>query len=219
MGRSRLCPPTSCHVRSPCPSAHLHLLTFHNNSAGTEPWTFSGEDIRVWEQLLTYTLDKALDNGTESGSILEEIAATVHEHHIPTWTSATRITDLIVSKLGITNLKETSALKLANQTLISAYSAPRDTVITTWLIRSLTRIVEESPISLAPCVLDQVQEGLSLWFADESSVFSAEEYEFDVRYNFNVFIYRHSYLLLLGFDGLPNHLTCYPGTPSTAGNY
>jgi len=159
---------------------HLRLLTF-DNSAGNEPWTFSGEDVRVWEQLLTYTLDKALDNGAEPGSILEEIAATLHEHHTPTWTSATRIVDLIVSKLGTTDLEETSALKLANQTLISAYSAPRDTVITTWLIRSLTRIVEESPTSLSPCVLDQVQGGLSLWFADENSVFSVGEYEFDVR--------------------------------------
>ena len=131
--------------------------------------------------MFTYTLDKALDNGAEPGSILEEIAATVYEHHIPTWTSATRIVDLIICKLGIMNLKETSALKLANQTLVSAYSAPRDTIVTTWLIRSLTRIVEESPSSLVPRVLDQVQEGLSLWFADENSVFSAEEYEFDVR--------------------------------------
>ena len=126
-------------------------------------------------------MDQALDNGAEPSSILEEIAATVHEHHTPTWASATRIVDLIVSKLSVTNLEETSALKLANQTLISAYSIPRETVITTWLIRSVTRIVEESPASLAPYVLDQVQEGLGLWFADESSVFSVEEYEFDVR--------------------------------------
>ena len=131
--------------------------------------------------MFTYTLDKALDNGAEPGSILEEIAATIYEHHTPTWTSATRIVDLIICKLGIKNLKETSALKLANQTLVSAYSAPRDTIVTTWLIRSLTRIVEESPSPLVPQVLDQVQEGLSLWFADENSVFSAEEYEFDVR--------------------------------------
>ena len=163
------------------------MLTFQNNRAGNEPWTFSGDDVRVWERLFTYTLDKALDNGTEPGSILEEIAATVHEHHTPTWTSATRIVDLIVSKLAITNLKETSALKLANQTLISAYPAPRDTVVTTWLIRSVTRIVEESPTSLAPYVLDQIQEGLSQWFADESSVFSTEEYEFDVRDHSGIF--------------------------------
>lgn len=157
-------------------------MTIHNR-AGKEPWTFSGEDIRVWEQLFTYTLDKALDNGTEPGPVLEEIAAAVHEHHTPAWPSATRIVDLIISKLSTANLKETSALKLANQTLISAYSTPRDTVITSWLIRSVTRIVEESPASLTPYVLDQVQEGLGLWFADESSVFSAEEYEFDVRHD------------------------------------
>ena len=164
------------------------MLTFQNNRAGNEPWTFSGEDVRVWERLFTYTLDKALDNGAEPSSILEEIAATVHEYHTPTWTSATRIVDLIVSKLNVANLKETSALKLANRTLISAYPTPRDTVITTWLIRSVTRVVEESPTSLAPYVLDQIQEGLGLWFADESSAFSAEEYEFDVRYDSGVFV-------------------------------
>ena len=163
-------------------------MTFQNNRAGNEPWTFSGEDIKVWEQLFTYTLDKALDNGADPGSVLEEIAATVHEHHTPTWTSATRIVDLIVSKLGPTNLKETSALKLANKTLISAYPASRDTVIAAWLIRSVTRIVEESSTPLAPYVLDQIQDGLSLWFADESTVFSAEEYEFDVRHDSAVFV-------------------------------
>ena len=135
-------------------------------------------------------MDKALDNGAEPGSILEEIAQTVHGHCTPTWTSAPRVVDLIVSKLGVENQKETSVLKLANQTLISAYLAPGDTITTTWLIRSVTRIVEESPTSLAPYVLDQIQEGLSLWFADESSVFSMEEYEFDVRYDFDVFVDR-----------------------------
>lgn len=156
-------------------------MTLQDNRAGNEPWTFSGEDIKVWEQLFTYTLDKALDNGAEPGSVLEEIAATVLEYHRPAWTSATRVVDLIISKLGTASLKETSALTLANQTLISAYSATPDTTVTTWLIRSVTRIVEESPKSLAPYVLDQIQDGLSLWFADEASVFSVEEYEFDVR--------------------------------------
>ena len=164
-------------------------------------------------------MEKALDNGAEPGPILEEIAVAVHEQHTPTWTSATRIVDLIVSKLSIANLKETSALKLANQALISAYAAPRDTVITTWLIRSLTRIVEESPSSLAPCVLDQVQEGLGLWFADESSVFSVEEYEFDVRYNFAASVDQSLHLSLLGFNVLPNYSTRHPRAPSTMGNY
>ena len=163
-------------------------MTFRDNRAGNEPWTFSGEDIKVWEQLFTYTLDKALDNGADPDSVLEEIAATVYEHQTPTWTSATRIVDLIASRLGPTNLKETSVLKLANKTLISAYPASRDTVITAWLIRSVTRIVEESPTPLAPYVLDQIQDGLSLWFADESTMFSAEEYEFDVRHNSTVFV-------------------------------
>jgi len=204
-------------VRSLC-TCTLALVDITKNSAGNEPWAFSGEDIRIWEQLFTYTLDKALDNGAEPGSILEEIAAAVHEHHTPTWASATRIVDLIVSKLGIANLKGTSALKLANQTLISAYSAPRDTVITTWLIRSVTRIVEDSPTSLASYVLDQIQEGLSLWFADENSVFSAEEYEFDVRYESDVFFSPSSHSLSLGFDVLPNHPARYPGTSSAMGN-
>ena len=193
-------------------------MTFENNSAGNEPWAFSGEDVRVWERLFTYTLDKALDDGAEPGAVLEEIAATVHEHHTPTWTSATRIVDLIISKLSIENLKETSVLKLANQTLIWAYSTPQDTVITTWLIRSLTRIVEESPSSLAPSVLDQLQEGLSLWFADESLVFSTGEYEFDVRGDFSVFIDQSSYLPLLGFNVLPIYFARHPRAPSTTGN-
>lgn len=93
-----------------------------------------------------------------------------------------------MSKLSTVDLNETSALKLANQTLISAYSATRDTVITSWLIRSVTRLVEESSTSLAPSVLDLIQDGLSLWFADEDSVFSTEDYEFDVCCDLSGFI-------------------------------
>lgn len=159
-----------------------------HNRAGNEPWAFSSEDVKVWERLFTYTLDKALDSGADPSSVLEEIATTVLEHHTPTWVSAARIVDLIVSKLDAANLEGTSALKLANQTLMSAYSATRDTVITTWLIRSVTRVVEESPAPLASYVLDQIQDGLSLWFADETSVFTVEEYEFDVRPDLSTFI-------------------------------
>lgn len=193
------------------------MLTLQNNSAGNEPWAFSGEDVRVWEHLFTYTLDKALDNGAEPGKTLEEIAATVYAHYTPAWTSATRIVDLIVSKLSLANLEETSTLKLANQTLVSAYSTPVDTVVTTWLIRSLTRIVEESPTPIVPCVLDQVQEGLSLWFADENSVFSVEEYEFDVGNSYTVSI-NGSLHPLLGSNVLPNYPARYSSTPTAMGN-
>lgn len=180
LGRGSFRPLASYHVIF-CAPLHQRSLTLQDNRAGNEPWAFCGEDIRIWERLLTYTLDKALDNGAEPGSVLEEVAATILEHHTPTWTSATRIVDLIISKLGVENLRESSTLKLANETLTSAYSSTQDTIIATWLIRSVTRVVEGTSASLAQYVLDQIQDGLSLWFTDENSVLSAGEYEFDVR--------------------------------------
>ena len=79
--------------------------------------------------------------------------------------------------------------------------------------------MEESPKSLTPCVLDQIQEGLGLWFADESSVFSTEEYEFDVRHNFTAFVSPSLHIPLLGFDVLPDYSARHSGPSSTMGNY
>lgn len=128
-------------------------------------------------------LAKALDNGIDPSTVLDQIAGQILRHHTPTWTSATRIVDLIVSDSDAANLKEIpmEVIELANYTLVSSYPPePRNKVLSQWLIRSVTRVVEDCPAPLAMQVLEKMQEGLSIWISDEYRVFTPDEYEFDV---------------------------------------
>jgi hypothetical protein len=49
-----------------------------------------------------------------------------------------------------------------------------------WLIRPATRVVDTRPVEKLCGVLGALQEGLSVWIADQHHVFTAEEYMFDV---------------------------------------
>jgi hypothetical protein len=57
-----------------------------------------------------------------------------------------------------------------------------------WLIRTATRIVDTCPVNKLCEVVGSLQEGLSVWIADQYRVFSAEEYAFDVRGFIPVFL-------------------------------
>ena len=49
-----------------------------------------------------------------------------------------------------------------------------------WLMRTVTRVVETCPTKMLRELLSALQEGLSVWIADQYRVFTAEEYVFDV---------------------------------------
>ena len=49
-----------------------------------------------------------------------------------------------------------------------------------WLIRTAMRVMDTRPVEKLCEVVGALQEGLSMWIADQHQVFTAEEYVFDV---------------------------------------
>jgi hypothetical protein len=162
-----------------------HPLTCISRS-NDEPWAFADEDLAAWEKLISYTLAKALDNGVEPQSVLEQLAGQISEHHTPTWSCATRIVDVMVSNLDIANSKDVplEVMDLVNLTMVSSYPpAPRNKIFSRWLIRAVAKVLDECPLNLVTQLLQKIQEGLSMWISDEYKVFTSDEYNYDVSFS------------------------------------
>ncbi|CCM01174.1 uncharacterized protein FIBRA_03222 [Fibroporia radiculosa] len=146
-------------------------------------WDMSTEDVEAWDKLLQTTIAKGLDYGIDSVSVIDQIAAKILSNHDPTLTSSTRVVDLLLSHLEINEARQipSEVMEFANDTLVSSYPPePRNKVTALWMIRSLTRIIDACPIELSLSMFEILQEGLSLWIADDYQVFTAEEYAMDI---------------------------------------
>ncbi|KAI0044102.1 hypothetical protein FA95DRAFT_1681450 [Auriscalpium vulgare] len=147
------------------------------------PWEMSSADLDAWEAMLKFCIDRALDDGVETVRILDHVASILSSTHIPSSSSSTRVADLLLSHLEIDDAADAPAtlLEFVNDTLVSTYPPePRGKVVSMWLLRTVTRIVDVCPLSLFQDVVGSIQEGLQTWIADEYRVFTEEEYSFDV---------------------------------------
>lgn len=137
----------------------------------------------AWDALLRGAISKAFDYGVDSVSVIDQVAARICSTKSLTFTSATRVADLLLSHLDFNEAREIpmDVLGLTNDSLLAAYPPESDDKVTAlWLIRSLTRTIDACPAELALNLFELVQEGLSVWIADEFEAFSAEEYALDV---------------------------------------
>lgn len=147
-------------------------------------WTLSSDDFNTWEDFLCHTINKALDYGIDSIAVLDAIAELVSQNQNPTFTSFTRVADLLLSHLDMPDARQIpdAVMEFVNDTLRYSYPPePRNKVTSMWVIRSLTRVIETCPSELAMNLLESVQEGLCTWISDEYQALSQEEYTFDVR--------------------------------------
>ncbi|TFY54884.1 hypothetical protein EVJ58_g8595 [Rhodofomes roseus] len=164
--------------------------------AAFDMWNY---DAEVWNAILRETMDRALDYGIDSVTVVDQVASTVSSHHSPTMSaSATRIADLLLSNLDITDARDVpkDVLDLVNDTLITTYPPePRNKVVSLWLIRTLTRVIDACPIELSMNMFELLQEGLAHWISDDYQVFTAEEYAMDI-----LPVYQ---TVLLGIQSLP----------------
>lgn len=161
-------------------------------------WEITGDDVDAWDALLRGAISKAFDYGVDSVSVIDQVAARICSTKSLTFTSATRVADLLLSHLDFNEAREIpmDVLGLTNDSLLAAYPPESDDKVTAlWLIRSLTRIIDACPAELALNLFELVQEGLSVWIADEFEAFSAEEYALDI-----LPVYQ---TVLLGVESLP----------------
>ncbi|KAI0322414.1 hypothetical protein OF83DRAFT_803492 [Amylostereum chailletii] len=146
-------------------------------------WEMSNDDLEAWETTLQFCIDKALDDGVDTARVLDHVAGLISSTHIPTSISSTRVADVLLSHLDINDAADTPAvlLEYVNDTLVSTYPPDlRNKVISMWLVRSITRLVDQCPLSMLQSVLRIVQEGIATWIEDVYEVFTQEEYSFDV---------------------------------------
>ena len=140
----------------------------------------SSEDLDAWDATLQICLARVHDDGADAARVLDHLAGTIASTHIPTDASATRAAELLLSHLE-TPSDAPALLGFVNDTFVSTYPPePRNTVTSMWLIRAATRVVDTCPVDKLCEVMAALQEGLSVWIADQHQVFTTEEYAFDV---------------------------------------
>jgi hypothetical protein len=139
-------------------------------------WEMSTEDLDSWDATLQVCLARVLDDGGDATRVLDHLAGTISSMHIPTGASA----ELMLSHLDAPS-DAPALLGFVNDTLASTYPPePRNKVVSMWLIRAATRVVDTCPVKKLREVIGALQEGLSVWVADQYQVLTAEEYAFDV---------------------------------------
>src|ERR1700722_1637944 len=158
-------------------------LTSNIRSNATR-WELSNDDFRSWDELLCYTICQASDCGIDSAAVLDYVADIINQHSSLTFTSSVRVADLLMSRCELPEARQLtgSLLDLVNDALQSSYPPePRNKVISMWMIRSLTRLIDTCPAEMAQALLEKMQDGLCLWVSDTFRILSQEEYAFDVR--------------------------------------
>lgn len=141
-------------------------------------------DIGLWNTTLRDTMDKALDYGIDSVTVVDQIASTVSSHQSSASpASATHLADLLLSNLDINDARDVpgDVLQLVNDTLVTTYPPePVDKITSIWLMRTLARVLDACPVELSATVFELLQYGLAHWISDEHEVFTFDEYTMDV---------------------------------------
>lgn len=128
-------------------------------------------------------MNKALDYGIDAISVLDDVAATLSENDSPIYACATRVVDNLLSRLDMFDARHIpeSLFKFANSILIANYPPEAETkVMSLWMIRPLTRVIELCPLELALSMLEVLEVGICAWISDEQSTLTLEEYDNDV---------------------------------------
>ena len=144
-----------------------------------------GSDDTLWEDLLTYTTNKALDHGVDSAIVLDNIADFVSCFQTPgaSPASSIRLVDNLLSHLESSEMRDIpqNLLELVSDTMRATYPPePRNKGIAMWLVRSLTSVVENCPVEFCLSVLQTLRESLCMWLADGCGVWTEDHFTYDV---------------------------------------
>ncbi|KDR82377.1 hypothetical protein GALMADRAFT_237655 [Galerina marginata CBS 339.88] len=166
-------------------------------------WNPVGEDYNTWEDILTYTTGKALDHGFNTAHVLDTIANFISYFQTPGLHPApsTRLVDVLLSHIDLSELGELplQAIELASITMRATYPPePRNTPVAMWMVRSLTNLIEHCPPELCLRLLHTLEDGLSLWLADECDAWSSRDLNYDV-----IPLYQH---ILVRIRALPESI-------------
>ena len=141
-------------------------------------------------------MNKALDYGHDSGTVLACLASTVSTANQTAPTAASSCVQLVEFLMSyvssahdkgeeIREIPE-SVLELVSETMGAAYPpAPREKTQYLWAARAVREVVEKCPpvlgeFMLVGDVIKGIMDGVAVWIEDETEVWSLEELEYDV---------------------------------------
>lgn len=162
-------------------------------------WELNNEDFAIWDTFLCDAMDRATDGGLDSMILLDHVAADLARVPCPAHASFTRVADLLLTHFDIGDARQipSNVFDFVNDTLLSTYPPePRNLKPCTWLIVTLTRIVDACPPGQLLQLLQAIQDGISIWVSDECGVFTEDEYTYDV-----LPLYQTALLSLKDFPG------------------
>lgn len=146
-------------------------------------WDMTNDELDQWDAFLRLTMDRALDYGVDSISVVDHVASIIAPHGSLSLLSSTRISDLLLSHFDIADARTIphALCELVNDTLDGAYPpSEHNKLPTIWLLRTLTRTLDACPVELIEQLLECVQDGLRRWVSDESEVLTEQEYSLDI---------------------------------------
>jgi hypothetical protein len=143
----------------------------------------ANDELDEWKTFLQFTVDRALDYGVDSISVLDHVAALITGKPSLSSANATRVSELLLCNLDIADARSlpSALFELINDTLVNTYPPTTpNKVPSLWLLRTLTRSIDACPVELLEQLLEILQEGMCQWILDEQCVLTGDEYGMDV---------------------------------------
>ncbi|KAF9071210.1 hypothetical protein BDP27DRAFT_1446478 [Rhodocollybia butyracea] len=137
-------------------------------------WDLNTEELSTWERFLTYIVNRGLDYGMDAIGVVNSIAERLQQKCNPTFTSLARIADMLMTHVeeafkDLTVLPD-SLVDFIADTLNQSYPpSPSTKYHSTWMIRTLSHLLEACPDDLCLDLLESLQESAVLWISDERS--------------------------------------------------
>lgn len=167
------------------------VYNFFSFCSDKNAWELSNESFKAWDNFLQFTINKALDCGIDSCLVLDHVASSVAQNVNPAFTDSARIADMLLTRLEINDTRQIprGLFQFVNDTLLATYPPePRNKVPSSWLLRTLTRVIDSCPKDLLLNLIGIIQDGVSVWVSDSYTVFDVEEYEDEVCPNFTALL-------------------------------
>ncbi|KAJ3914040.1 hypothetical protein F5877DRAFT_51235 [Lentinula edodes] len=137
-------------------------------------WDLNNDELSTWERFLAFIVNRGFDYGYDCVAVVGLIAERLQEKCNPTFTSLTRIADMLMTHARdsfreILNLPE-SLMDFIADTLNQSYPpSPSTGFSSLWMIRSLGHLIDSCPEKLCLSLLETLQESIVLWISDERS--------------------------------------------------
>ncbi|KAL1745283.1 hypothetical protein HDZ31DRAFT_36839 [Schizophyllum fasciatum] len=131
------------------------------------------EELEQWEDFLEHGMRRALDDGCDGADFLEKVALAIFAHFNPTSMYNARAADLLLSRVDLTSEARLpdGLLEFVNECLRASYPPhTQDQAWCTWMLRSLTDVLDKCSGEMMIEVLEGLEGGLNVWLEDVMAV-------------------------------------------------